>query len=209
MGINFIKEQVTVAPQQKAGTDIVLNLERYGRISHRSEGTGDLEDAGIFIKKLISWGHESVLEHESFTVKITCSRAISHEIVRHRIGTAFTQESTRYCNYFNDIAFIEPDEVQPSETGSLKQSSIFRTACKQAWEAYMQLCEGNTVKPETARDILPNALATTLYMTANIREWRHIIKLRTSNAAHPAIRKLFKDVLNLLKAEIPFCFDDL
>jgi len=87
------------------GNAILKNIEKYGRVSHKSEGNIISDSAKKFIQKLLSWGHESVLEHEKITVRIICDRGITHEIIRHRIA-AYTQESTRYCNYTGLIQFI-------------------------------------------------------------------------------------------------------
>jgi len=79
------------------GEKILKNLEKYGRVSHKSENRITSDSARKFIARIIKMGHESVLEHEKITVRFICDRGVSHEIVRHRIAS-YTQESTRYCN---------------------------------------------------------------------------------------------------------------
>ena len=91
---------------------ILKNLELYGRVCYKSEGSITEDSANRFIRMIIKNGHESVLEHEKITVKFICDRGVSHEIVRHRIAS-YSQESTRYCNYNqdrfgNELTLIKP-----------------------------------------------------------------------------------------------------
>ena len=83
------------------GDVILKRLEQCGRVCYKSEGKIEEGSAETFLKNRIKQGHEAVLEHFSFTVKFTCDRGVSHEIVRHRMAS-FCQESTRYCNYIKD-----------------------------------------------------------------------------------------------------------
>jgi len=89
------------------GEAILKRLEMYGRLSHKSEDKASEGSASVFLKKILNWGHESVLEHENITVRFICDRGVTHELVRHRLA-AYTQESTRYCNYGHKIQFIKP-----------------------------------------------------------------------------------------------------
>ncbi|MDR1700660.1 MAG: FAD-dependent thymidylate synthase, partial [Lachnoclostridium sp.] len=81
--------------------NILRKLETIGRVCYKSESKMTDESAERFIKNILKRGHESVIEHESITVRIVCDRGVSHEIVRHRIAS-YSQESTRYCNYTDD-----------------------------------------------------------------------------------------------------------
>ena len=89
------------------GIEILKNIERAGRTCYKSEEKITNESAEKFIKMLIERGHESVLEHEKISVLFICDRGVSHEIVRHRIAS-FSQESTRYVSYKNNMQFIIP-----------------------------------------------------------------------------------------------------
>jgi thymidylate synthase (FAD) len=80
------------------GIEDLKHIERCGRTCYKSEDKITEESALIFVRKIIASGHHSVLEHVSATVRIVCDRGVSHEIVRHRLA-AYSQESTRYCNY--------------------------------------------------------------------------------------------------------------
>ena len=83
------------------GTTILKRLEACGRVCYKSEGRITEDSAPKFVANILNRGHEAVLEHCSFTVKFTCDRGVSHEIVRHRLAS-YCQESTRYCNYAAD-----------------------------------------------------------------------------------------------------------
>lgn len=123
------------------------------------------------------------------TVKFTCSRGVSHEFVRHR-PCAFAQESQRYCNYSKgkqggDISFIKPvffEEGTP-------QYSAWKGSCQAAEDMYNQLIAIGA-KPEEARDVLPNACKTEIFITATEKEWQHIVNLRLKGLTgkpHPAM----------------------
>jgi thymidylate synthase (FAD) len=184
------------------GAKIIKNLEKYGRVSHKSEGNITTGSAKKFIQRLLGWGHESVLEHEKITVTIICDRGITHELVRHRIA-AYTQESTRYCNYSGSIKFIEPLFFKKGS----KEYKIWYQSCKTAAENYSKLIKLGA-KPEEARSILPNSLKTEIVTTYNLREWRHVFEMRCQKAAHPQIREIMIPLLKHFKSKIPIIFDD-
>lgn len=155
-------------------------IERSGRVCYKSEDkiTGDSAEA--FVRKIISRGHESVLEHAYASFLIVCNRGVSHEAVRHRIA-AYSQESTRYCNYGGGVKFVRPFDLTPAA------EVIWKSACRFAERAYDELIDLGC-PPQVARDVLPICTKTELVWSANFREWRHILKLRTSKAAHPQIQ---------------------
>lgn len=190
------------------GLDVIRKLEMCGRVCYKSEGKMNEASPFKFIQNIINRGHESVLEHFSFTVKFICDRGVSHEIVRHRIAS-YSQESTRYCNYskgdFNgEITVIEPCFLVPGTEGY----NLWYNACSSAEDSYFMMLNWGC-SPQEARAVLPNSLKTELVMTANIREWRHFLKLRTSPAAHPQMWEVAKLLLKELKAKIPIVFDDI
>lgn len=189
--------------------DVILNrIEQCGRICYKSEDRITGDSALKFVDSIIKRGHESVLEHCAFTVKFICDRGVSHEIVRHRMAS-YCQESTRYCNYSKDdfdgeITVIEPFYLTPN-TNAYDE---WKEACGRAERAYFNLLEWGCT-PQEARAVLPNSLKTEIIMTANIREWRHFLKLRTSNAAHPQLREVAIPLLNELQNRVPILFDDI
>lgn len=174
--------------------EITEKIEIAGRVCYQSEPKGDPEK---FIRMIIRMSHESVLEHGSLTFKVRTNRAIANEIVRHRLAS-YSQESTRYVKY-DDIEFIPGDRLG----GSYAEDMMTRIE-----EAYIFLI-GQEFKPEEARDILPNATATTLVMTMNFRELRHFLKLRLDKAAHPQIRELAGMMLEILKEKYPVFVEDI
>lgn len=181
-------------------------LERAGRTCYKSECRITQESAGPFIHRILESQHESVIEHAVATFRFVCDRGVTHELVRHRLAS-FSQESTRYCSYGkekfgNQITVIEP----PGLTGIDREN--WETACLSAERMYLALT-ANKVTPQIARSVLPTCLKTEIVVTANFREWRHILKLRTSQAAHPQIREIMDIAAQILVKEAPSVFGDL
>lgn len=201
---------------------VMQTVERAGRVCYKSENKIGEGTADPFCRMLINHGHESVIEHASIMVKFTIDRGISHEAVRHRM-CSFSQESTRYCNYHpegkvGEMVFIIPSWVNIEEgeyVGNFAEISNLKLNDR-VWCISMQDAENNYNylisqgwKPEQARSVLPNSLKTELIVTANLREWRHILKLRTAEAAHPQMREIMIPLLNELKEKLPAIFGDI
>ena len=187
---------------------MLKKIERIGRICYKSENKIKDGSAEDFIRGIIKRGHESVIEHESISVIVTCDRGVSHEIVRHRIAS-YSQESTRYCNYSGDkfgkeITVIEPCFLVPGTEGY----AYWKHGCEKAEEAYFNMLNWGCT-PQEARDVLPTSLKTEIAMTYNLREWRHFIRLRSGFAAHPHIREVTKMILKAFAQRYPVFFDDL
>lgn len=191
-------------------------IEQAARTCYKSEDkiTDDGESAKALIKRLISSGHEAMLEHSMLSVRFVVDRGISHEIVRHRLFS-FAQESTRYCNYSkdkfeNEVKFIKP-YFFPENSEKIQISSRYDWwyyACKKAERAYLNLIDVGAT-PQEARTVLPNSTATEIVVTGNYREWRHFLKLRTDKAAHPQMREITIPLLKELRERIPIIFDDI
>ena len=187
---------------------VLKKLELCGRVCYKSEDKITDESAVKFISNIIKRGHESVLEHVSFSVRFICDRGVTHEMVRHRIAS-YSQESTRYCNYSKgdfdgQITVIEPLYLKPGTEGY----EIWKKACQEAENNYFKLLQYGCTAQE-ARAVLPNSLKTEIVMTANVREWRHFLKLRTSKAAHPQIKEVANMLLTQLNFILPSLFDDI
>lgn len=168
-------------------------LETAGRTCYQSEPNGNPE---TFVKNIVDSGHESVIEHLSATVRIVCDRGVMAELTRHRIGVAFSIESTRYCNYAkqDDIEFIEPcfwtgydERLKLKIDEQLKLNYESWVDAMTFAEIFYKKLMHNGATPQQARSVLPNSLKTEIIMTANFRAWRHIFKLRCSGRAHPQI----------------------
>ena len=185
-------------------TEILKKIELCGRVCYKSEDKITENSAREFVKQIIKSGHESVLEHFSFSVRFITDRGISHEIVRHRLAS-YSQESTRYCNYGADKFNSEITVVEPRQIG--EQKSNWLKACKISEEQYFELLK--TESAQTARSVLTTSLKTEIIMTANLRTWRHFLKLRTSKNAHPDLRALTVPLLRELKQILPNIFEDM
>ena len=191
------------------GEFIVKHLELCGKVCYKSEDTIKDGSCNVFVKKILESEHESVVEHCSVTVRFTCSRACSHQLVRHRIAS-YSQESQRYVNYSrgkfgSQITFIKPVDF---DTMSTEQQFKYKVAMESAEKSYMSLLEAG-LKPQQARGVLPNDTKTELVVTMNLRSWRHFFKLRTDKHAQLEIRTLANNLLNQFKEKIPVIFDDL
>lgn len=144
-------------------------------------------------------------DHEKrISVRFVCSRAISHELVRHRVFT-FTQESQRYCNYSkdkfnNNVIFIKPLWIQTEKeefyghilTNTIGCSGLdlrYMMSLKEDENAYFDLLDLGC-KPEEAREVLPNSTKTDIIMTGFISDWKHFFELRTAENAHPEMKRL-------------------
>ncbi len=176
-------------------------IARCARVSHRSEAMSSPEGDRELVRKLISRGHESVLEFASATFLVEgMSRAAANQLTRHRLAS-FVQESQRFVDV-RDRGLVRPPsltDAQWEETAALHRRAV---------ELYEKLiAEG--VPKEDARYVLPIGTETRLVVSANFREWRHIIRLRGSRAAQWEIRLFAKKVLVILKEHAPTVFGDL
>jgi len=185
--------------------DNVLNIiEQAARTCYKSEDKITEGSAERLIKNLVNNEHYAMLEHSSFTVKFTIDRGVSHEIVRHR-QCSFAQESTRYVNYNKKgCVFIKPLFWEENTT----EYKRWYSAMEYAEETYNQLIKYGCT-PQEARSVLPNSTKTELVVTANIREWLHILKLRTAKDVHPQTREVMIPLLFELKKRIPVIFDSI
>lgn len=180
-------------------------IELAGRTCYKSEDKITEGSADQFCRKLIKRGHEAMIEHGNISVRFITDRGVTHELVRHRLAS-FAQESTRYVKYDGDTEFIRP--VFDWGQIDCPKNENWCIAMLDAERHYKQLIELGC-SPQEARSVLPNSLKTEIIVTANIREWRHIFKLRTSQAAHPQIRELMIPLLKELRKLVPSLFDDI
>lgn len=196
---------------------MLRRIEEAGRTCYKSEDKITEASAVPFVRRILKSGHESVIEHESLSVRFICDRGVTHEIVRHRLA-AFSQESTRYCNYSGGVTFVIPqwaEDIEPGkyykvpvgfkmEPGSFEWFTLMLSLEK----SYDYLLKKDW-SPQQARSVLPNSLKTEIVMTANIREWRHVLRLRTSKAAHPQMQELMQPLFSELKSKLPVFFEDI
>ena len=183
------------------GDEVMKFIERCGRTCYQSEKNITDDSAEKFVRNLIKRGHESVLEHFSCTFKIICDRGVMAELTRHRLAS-FSIESTRF-NAYDELTFI-----QPCFWLNVGLRDLWLETCRMIEENY-KIMLGRGASPQEARSILPNSLKTEIVMTANLREWRHILKLRTDKAAHPQMRQVANMILKILKEKLPIVFEDI
>jgi thymidylate synthase (FAD) len=187
-------------------------LERIARVCYNSEdrmvcdcADGECEKCRArrakFLGGLKERRHDSVFEHASATFRLVTDRGITHELVRHRLAS-YTQSSTRYIRYDEGIPVVPPLFRSDAEERE------WRSAVEAAERAYRALLDAGT-PAENARDVLPTCTAATIFVTANFREWRHILRLRLAQGAHPKIRLLARQALEKLAPHCPVYFNDL
>jgi len=193
-------------------------IERVARTCYKSEKKIKEGSALKLVQSLIDNGHGAMLEFANITVRFIVDRGVTHELVRHRIAS-FAQESTRYCNYGkdDDITFIIPswltNDIKPGIYTELEEME----SSNDYWFNHMRWSEktynymiNNGWSPQKARSVLPNSLKTEINVGANIREWRHIFKLRAINPkAHPDMRYIMLPLLAEFKLKLPTLFGDI
>lgn len=197
-----------IIQSQVDGDYILKQIELAGRTAYKSEDKITPDSAKDFVKMIRGRGHLSVFEHQFVTVRVICDRGVSHEIVRHRLA-AYTQESTRYCNYTKGKFGSELTVIEPCFwTQDDEKYQVWKQTIEQIETGYNKLIELGAT-PQEARTVLPNSLKTEIVMTMNLREWRHFFTLRTSKAAHPQMREVAIPLLKEFQKLIPVVFDDL
>ena len=219
----MILEEPKVYVEEYDPLKIMRNIERAMRTCYRSEGTITQDSYKRLLKMAIDSGHESVMEHEKITVKLRCSVGTYKDLTRHRVGTAWSIESTRWCNYAKDkfdnqIHFIIPTNYDKSWhdanytgeafTSEQLKSEIWYDAMENIEESYIRGAAAG-MKPDELRLMLPHSTAADVVMTCNIREWRHILKLRTQVNVHPEIRQLLIPLLLKFQYTMPELFGDI
>jgi thymidylate synthase (FAD) len=176
-------------------------IEQAARVCYQSEVHVDEHSAGILLRKLLVMGHESPFEHAYATFLITdCSRAMTHQLVRHRL-MAVCQKSQRYVSE-QAFEYVMPPSV------AVEDEEAFRLDMKAIGDMYRKWLEKG-LRKEDARFVLPNACSTEIMVSANFREFRHIIRMRCSRHAQWEIRTACMAMLRELHAAAPFVFGDL
>jgi thymidylate synthase (FAD) len=197
-----------------------LLVEFAGRLCYRSWKPGlnpnvtrVRDDRGNYFANILASGHGSVLEHASFTFALRdVSRAFTHELVRHRAGSAFSQESLRYVR-LTDVGFRIPPALVPLRERVLSVVEQLEELQVSAAEALGLEGEGVpfSVKKEVTsalRRLAPIGLSTDILWTANARTLRHVIELRTAPGAEEEMRLVFDRVAQVARSEAPLLFAD-
>ena len=182
-------------------------IERLGRISHRSEDRQTVSSWERFIRNVVlEHGDWSIVEHAHAAVTFRVNRGVTHELVRHRLFS-YTQESTRFVNgrksYPHGLEFVLPAMgIGPESLENI------RRACASAENEYLDLLDAG-VRPQEARAVLPNALASTIAVTGNLRAWRHLLVMRTTKETHPDFLQVTLPLLDEFRQKVPLLFDDI
>jgi len=161
----------------------------------------NVENYAKLLKKVLGYGHSSIIEHASFTFLVEgISRACSHQLVRHRIAS-YTQESQRYVAY-DKISCTEPDSIIRNE----EAKRVYDDFMKECEETYLVL-QKMGIKPEDARYVLPNAAHTKIMITMNGRELLHFFGLRLCTRAQWEIREMAGKMLEEARKAAPVIFE--
>jgi thymidylate synthase (FAD) len=197
-----------------------LLVEFGGRICYRSWEPGlnpnvtrVRTDRQEYFANLLRCGHGSVLEHASYSFALrNVSRVFTHELVRHRAGSAFSQESLRYVR-LTDIGFRVPPALEPIReqvVSIVERLEDFQITAAEA----LGLDEDGVpfaIKKEITsalRRLAPIGLSTDIFWTANVRTLRHVIEMRTAEGAEEELRLVFDKVARIMQAEAPGLFQD-
>ena len=190
------------------GVKIMKRIERACRMCYRSEGSITEESYKTLLKNCINRGHESVLEHEKISVRIIGDIGTYKDLTRHRFAS-FSVESTRYCNYGkdkfdNEIKIMKPCHIdEKSELYTLWEDAMLNME-----KDYLKMSKLGA-NPDQLRMLLPHSTAAEYSITANIREWKHILSLRCSKHTHPSIRQLLIPLLLKFKEDMPEIFNSV
>lgn len=204
--------------KDRRGSEAELLVEFAGRLCYRSWEPGlnpnvrkIRADPDEYFKNLLASGHGSVLEHANFTFAFhQVSRVFTHELVRHRAGSAFSQESLRYVRLV-DIGFRVAPALEPMRTEVVELVERLEEFQKNAAEKLIDDEMPFAAKKEVTsalRRLAPLGLSTDILWTANVRTLRHVIAQRTEPGAEEEMRAVFDQVAEIATAEAPALFQD-
>jgi thymidylate synthase (FAD) len=213
------------------GVELLQYIEHCARISHRAEDKQTDESFDRFLRSVVmDKGDWSVVEHVQLGVEFLVDRGVSHELVRHRLAS-YTQESTRFVNYEKKMlpSFVYPIvgvECKRCLSGNPVEISmscahrvdgeLYQCEYEPAWllsidtaeRSYRELLSHGW-RPQEARSVFPNALATKIVASMNLRTWRHVFMMRTTQQVHPQMRQVMIPLLAEFKALIPILYEDI
>lgn len=199
-------------------TDGERLAEFAGRLCYMSQRNPAGRSTREYLENIKKQGHGSVLEHAAYSLLLEgVSRSLTHELVRHRAGFAYSQLSQRYVDE-SDACFVLPPAMQ----GDAELEAAWTTQVTGALESYVALVDQlmtryawvddkvhrRKMAREAARGVLPNSTETKIVVTGNARAWRTMLELRSSEAAELEIRRCAIAVLRVLQAEAPAFFSD-
>lgn len=199
-------------------TDGERLAEFAGRLCYMSQRNPAKRSTREYLENILKQGHGSVLEHANYSLLLEgISRSLTHELVRHRAGFAYSQLSQRYVDE-SEAAFVVP----PAIIGDAALEAAWKEQMESAQRTYVALVDdlmeryawvGDKVHRrkmarEAARGVLPNSTETKIVVTGNVRAWRTMLELRCGEGAEQEIRRLGLLVLRILQVEVPAFFGD-
>jgi thymidylate synthase (FAD) len=199
-------------------TDGERLAEFAGRLCYMSQRNPAKRETREYLENIKRQGHGSVLEHANYSMLIEgVSRSLTHELIRHRAGWAYSQLSQRYVDE-SQANYVVP----PAVIGDEALEAAWRAQIEEAQRAYIAMVEKlmeryswvadkvhrRKMAREAARSVLPNATETKIVATANARAWRTMLELRASEAAELEIRRFAVAALRVLQREAPAFFSD-
>ncbi len=199
-------------------TDGERLAEFAGRLCYMSQHNPAGRTTREYLENIKKQGHGSVLEHANYSLLLEgISRSLTHELVRHRAGFAYSQLSQRYVDE-SEANFVIP----PALVGDEKLMAEWKAQVESAQKTYRELVESlmaryewvenrvhrRKMAREAARGVLPNSTETKIVVTGNARAWRTMLELRSSEAAELEIRRLAVAVIRTLQREAPSFFSD-
>lgn len=207
-------------PVQWAGpaTDGERLAEFAGRLCYMSQRNPANRETREFIENIKKQAHGSVLEHANYSLLLEgVSRSLTHELVRHRAGFAYSQVSQRYVDE-SAAMFVVPPAVLGDEALEQTWSAQVNAALATYVEMVEQLMSryswiGDKVHRrklarEAARGVLPNSTETKIVVTGNVRAWRTMLELRSNEGAELEFRRLASVIIRVLQHEAPAFFND-
>src|SRR5450755_2943332 len=217
-GESWLQRRVSEADGDLAGGETLVEFG--GRACYRSWEPGlnpnvtkVRTDQREYFANILRSAHGSVLEHANYSFAIrNCSRVFTHELVRHRAGSAFSQESLRYVR-LTDIGFRVPPALEPLRGQVLAIVEQLEEFQRDAAASLGIDDEGVPfhVKKEVTsalRRLAPIGLSTDIIWSANLRTLRHVIEMRTAEGAEEELRTVFDDVAHVMSREAPLLFQD-
>jgi len=199
-------------------TDGEKLAEFAGRLCYMSQKNPASRATREYLENIKKQGHGSVLEHANYSILLEgVSRSLTHELVRHRAGFAYSQLSQRYVDE-SEANFVVP----PAIVGDEILEKEWRTQIDEAQRSYVRLVEHlmerygwvadkvhrRKMSREAARGVLPNSTETKIVVTGNARAWRTMLELRSSEGAELEIRRCAVAIIKLLSGESPAFFSD-
>ena len=199
-------------------TDGERLAEFAGRLCYMSQRNPASRTTREYLENIKRQGHGSVLEHANYTLLLEgVSRSLTHELVRHRAGWAFSQLSQRYVDE-SEANFVVP----PAIIGDEALVATWQAQIEEAQRTYVRLVDElmtrygwvadkvhrRKMAREAARGVLPNSTETKIVVTGNARAWRTMLELRSAEGAEAEIRRMAIAALRVLQAEAPAFFCD-